>query len=40
MNMVGKHYFENFSSIRTHKVFPQTVSLRIVLAFARSAQLN
>ena len=40
MDMVGKYCFENSSSIPTHKVFLRAVSLRIVLAFARSAQLN
>ena len=40
MKMVGKYYFENFSSIRNHRMFPRAVSLRNVLAFARSAQLK
>ena len=40
MNMVGKYYFENFLSIQTHRVFPLAMSLKNVLAFARSAQLN
>ena len=39
INMVGK-YYENFSSGRTYRVFSRVVSLRNVLAFARSAQLN
>ena len=40
MNMVGKYYFENSSSIQTRRVFPRAVSLTNVLVFALSAQLN
>ena len=40
MNMVGKYNLENSSSIQTHRVFPRVVSLRNVLVFAQSVQLN